>query len=402
MSIINKTRVIITFCLVMFSFSVFADNLIKTEHTIKSGDSLISILKKNYIKGDDIHSLIYKTKDSKKIQNLKVGQDLTIYKKNDGSLKKLILDADNINAYIATETAPNKFTIKKGKFKTTQINRYAVGKVKYSVGRTLKEMNLSKSQIKEFQNMFGGKIDFKKIKKGSTFVAVYPEYYNGKQKVSTGSLLSAEISYGNSSKQVFTFDDYQGNKSYYLKNGEPTSEGIQRDPLETYIRVSSEFHKARKHPVLGYVRAHNGTDYAAKRGTPILAAASGKVALKDSQKGYGNVIVINHEDGYSTLYAHMHNFKKGIYSGKKVSKGDVIGYVGSTGISTGNHLHFEIRKDGKHLDPRKVNLPSGSKISKKDVTKFKRITKKHSDGINLAKILNVKEGKTSIAIRNKP
>lgn len=391
------------FCVILLcSNIVLAADIIKTEQKVKSGDGLISILKNNDINKTDINNLIYKTKDSKKLHNLKVGQRVIIYKTKTGSLNKLILDVDKVNAYIVSRNDSSSFEIKTGKFKTNQINQYVVGTVKYSVNKTLKEMGLTKDQRKTFIDMFGTEINFKSIKKGTKLVAVFPEFYTGKTKVETGKLISAEISYKNDITQVFAFNDHNGNRSYYLRNGKPTTEGINREPLEYYSRISSGFSKVRKHPVLGYVRAHKGTDYAAPRGTPIYAAASGKIALKDYQeKGYGKVLVINHSDGYSTLYAHMHNFKKDIYSGKTVKKGDVIGYVGTTGISTGNHLHFEIRRNGKHYDPRKVKLPSGDKISKSDVSKFKKFTKKHSEGIKLAKILNQTEGRNRIAIRNK-
>ena len=383
---------------VLFMNMSYAD-LLKSEYKVKSGDNLISILNKNYVNKNDIHKLVYETKDSKNLQKLKIGQEITVYKDNNGYLKKLILEIDPVNLYVAEKTN-SSFKIKKGRYKTNVVNQYVMGSVTYSVNGTLKEMGLSKSQRKNFIEMFGDQVDFKKLKKGTLLTAVFPEHYKGKAKVKTDDLVSAEVSYKGKKTTVYGFNNYKGEMSYYLSNGQPTNEGIDRVPVESYSRISSHYSPARKHPVLGRIRAHNGTDYAAKRNTPIYAAASGKIALKDVQKhGYGNVIVIDHKDGYSTLYAHMNKFEKGVYSGKRVEKGDLIGYVGSTGISTGNHLHFEIRKDGKYLDPQKVKLPAGYKISKSKVNEFRDFVKKHSEGIKIARMINKKENKTRVAIR---
>ena len=395
----NIRKIFIFISMILLSTSVTAGNIIKSEHTIKSGDGLMSILKNDYIKKDDINNLVYNTKNANKLINLKVGQKLKVYKNSAGELQKLILSINKVDNYIVSPKN-GSFLIRKGTYATRKVNQYAIGKVKYSVNKTLLEMGLSKEQRKEFQDMFGSKIDFTKIRKGSTFVAVFPENYIGKRKISTDPLISAEISYGRSQTQVFAFDDYKGVRSYYLKNGEPTTEGISRAPLK-YTRISSKFSLTRKHPILGKVKPHTGTDYAAPAGTPIHAAADGKIAMKDVQNGYGKLLVINHSDGYSTLYGHMKKFKKGIYSGKKVKKGDVIGYVGTTGRSTGPHLHYEIRKDGHFLDPVNVDLPSGYMISKNDVSKFKKFTSIHASGINLAKRLNTSDGRTKVAIRSK-
>ena len=196
--------------LMVLSTNSFAGNIVKLNYTIKSGDSLIALLNKSKIKGDDIQNLLYKTKNSEKITGLKVGQKLIVYKDNKGELKKLVLELDETSVYIASSDKKSGFVIQDAKFKTSQVNQYVIGQVKYSVNKTLKEMTLSDKQIKEFKEMFGSKVDFSTIKKGTTFVAIFPEYYNGSNLVSTGSLLSAEISYKNKELQVFAFNDHTG------------------------------------------------------------------------------------------------------------------------------------------------------------------------------------------------
>lgn len=399
---IKKTFAVIALALCS-SVSVASD-IIKTEYRVKSGDALISVLNKNKVNKSDINNLIYNSKNSKKILNLRVGQSLTIYKKNSGDLLKLIFELNNESDVLVASkiSGKNSYEIKKGKYKLNEVSRYRIGKIKYSLNKTLLEMGLSSSQRQQFRKMFKSQMDLNKVKKGTEVIAVYTEYYKGKKKLHDGEIIAGEIKSGSKILQSYLFKDSKGGSGYFAQNGQPLSEGFDRSPLKDYKRISSKFSNARMHPVLGYVRPHKGVDYAAKSGTPIYASASGKISMKDYQKrGYGHVIVIDHQDGYSTLYGHLKKAAKGVYAGKKIKKGDLIGYVGTSGRSTGPHLHFEIRKNGKHLNPLTAKIPTGNKLAKRDVTKFSRFVKKQKEGFKLARLLNQKEGKTTIAIRKK-
>lgn len=399
---IKKSIVMLT--LLLCSNIAMAADIIKTEYKVKSGDALISVLNKNKIDKTDINNLIYNSKDSKKMLNLRVGQSITLYKKKSGELIKLIFELNNKHDVLVASKIPGKkaYDIKKGTYKLNEVNRYKIGKIKYSLNKTLVEMGLSSEQREQFREMFKSQMDLNKVRKGTEVIAVYTEYYKGKSKLHNGEIIAGEIKSGSETLQAYLFRDSQGGSGYFAANGQPLSEGFDRTPLKSYKRVSSKFSLARKHPVLGLTRPHKGVDYAAKTGTPIYAAASGKIAMKDYQRrGYGHVVVINHSDGYSTLYAHMKKAAKGVYAGKKVKKGDVIGYVGTTGTSTGPHLHFEIRKNGKHLDPQTAKVPTGNKLAKKDVSSFSKFVKKQKEGFKVARLLNEREGKTTIAIRKK-
>lgn len=398
-----KIRNLVLSAILMASASTsFAGTIFKSEYTVKNGDALISILNKNKIKREDVHNLIYNTKNIEDVNNLKIGQDLVIYKRANGELEKLIFEIDNKNVIVASRSKSGDFSLKKGMYKLNKVNRYRVGIVRYNLNKTLTEMGLTNEQKKQFKDMFKSQLDINKLNKGSKIVAVYDEFYKGKSLQYTGALVAGEIDQLNKSYQAFLFKDHEGNDGYFAKNGKPLSEGFDVSPIKDYKRISSKFTKSRKHPVLGRVRAHKGVDYAARTGTPIYAAASGKISMKDYQKrGYGNVVVIDHSDGYSTLYAHMKRVEKGVRAGKYVEKGDVIGYVGTSGLSTGPHLHFEVRKNGRHLDPLNTDLPTGAKLARKDVAKFKKLVDKQTDGFKIAKMINEKEGKTSVAIRLK-
>ena len=400
-SIKNITKIFLL-ASTMIAFNANATDILKSEYKVKKGDSIIKILQNNYINKTDISDLIYKTKNSKKLQNLHVGKKITIYKDKNGKLKKMIVEINDIDVLVVSKSLKNDFTIKKGLYKTDEVDQYVLGNVSYSFNKTLKEMKLTKAQKEDLKDMFKTQLDLNKIKKGSQIVAVYKDYYKGKSKVKSGDLIAAEITYKGKDYTAYSYHDYKGVKTYFDQKGQPLVESITRTPLKKYTRVSSQFKLARKHPVLGYTRPHKGVDLASPRGTPVYAAASGKIAMKAYQKrGYGNVIVINHSDGYSTLYGHMNKFNKGMYSGKRIKKGQIIGFVGSTGLSTGNHLHFEIRKKGIHLDPLHAKLPSGNKIASADISKFKSFKRIHDNGFRLVKAMNKKENKTRVAIRNK-
>lgn len=396
---IKRIKTIAFLFLMSLSVNSFANEIIKKEVFVNKGDSLIKILKNNNISPNDIEELIYRTKNSDKLKSLKIGQKIILYK-DKNILRKLVVETDSLNVFVANKK-DDKFTIKKGVYKTDIVNQYEIGKVSYSLNKTLISMNLNTEQRKTFQEMFKNQLNLNKIKKGTDIIVVFENIYKGDEKIGQGDIVAAEISYNDEVFQSFVFNDHKGNKSYYKSNGEPLIEGINRTPLKSFSRVSSVFTPKRKHPVLGYTRSHNGVDYASETGTPIYAAASGRIAMKDYKKnGYGKFLVINHENGYSTLYAHMNKFNEGMYSGKEVRKGDLIGYVGSTGLSTGPHLHFEIRKDGKYLDPQKTPLPNGNKIAKSEVPNFRNLTKKFNEGFKISKMVREKEGKTKIAIRN--
>ena len=156
---------------------------------------------------------------------------------------------------------------------------------------------------------------------------------------------------------------------YYDENGNGAIKSLKRTPINN-AKVTSSFSNSRKHPVLGYTRAHKGVDFRASTGTPIPAAGSGRVVARSYNRGHGNYVKIRHNGSYETLYAHMSRFAKGVVVGTTVKQGQTIGYVGSTGLSTGPHLHYEIIKDGKHVNPMTVKLPAINNLDKEDKKKF--------------------------------
>jgi len=230
--------------------------------------------------------------------------------------------------------------------------------IKNNLYSSAMEINLDPNTIVEFARIFGFEIDFQRdIRKNDYFKIFYEKYFdeNG-QFVKNGSILYAHMSVNNREIMLYKFGsdkDY----GYFDINGKSVEKALMKTPING-ARLSSPF-GLRKHPILGYNKMHKGTDFAAPSGTPIMASGSGTVVLAKWCGGGGNCVKIKHNSTYETVYAHMKSFAKGIRKGKKVKQGQIIGYVGSTGMSTGPHLHYEVIVNGKKVNSQKLKLPSG-------------------------------------------
>ena len=233
---------------------------------------------------------------------------------------------------------------------------------------------LSDKLIMEMVGIYGWDIDFVlDIRKGDQFKLIYEESYKDGLKVDEGPILAAEfINRGDSLKSV-RYTPESGRTDYYSDTGASMRKAFLRTPLK-FSRISSRFSLNRKHPILNRIRSHKGVDYAAATGTPIKATGDGTIIHRGNKGGYGKTVVIRHGGKYSTLYAHMSRYARGIKNGKRVKQGQVIGYVGSTGLATGPHLHYEFRLNGVHRNPLTVKLPKADGISKKEMARFRAET----------------------------
>jgi murein DD-endopeptidase MepM/ murein hydrolase activator NlpD len=224
------------------------------------------------------------------------------------------------------------------------------------------EAGLSNNLIMELEKIFGWDVDFvQDIRVGDTFHVIFNDYRVDDKKIADGDILAAEFTTQGNTYRAIRFADAEGNASYYTPEGDSMLGTFLRSPVE-FSRISSRFGK-RKHPISKKWKAHKGVDYAAARGTPIRATADGNVIHAGNKGGYGKTIVLRHAGRFSTLYAHMNGYAKGIRSGSRVKQGQIIGYVGSTGYSTGPHLHYEFRVDGVHRNPLTYKTPKASSIS---------------------------------------
>jgi murein DD-endopeptidase MepM/ murein hydrolase activator NlpD len=236
------------------------------------------------------------------------------------------------------------------------------------------DAGLSDNLIMQLVSIFGWDIDFAlDIRKGDKFNVIYEEKYKDNIKVGEGAILAAEFVNRNQSFRTVRYTSPNGDSNYFNQDGVSMRKAFLRTPLN-FSRISSRFNLSRKHPVLNRIRAHRGVDYAAPTGTPIKAAGDGTVVLAGRNGGYGRTVILKHGGNRSTLYAHMSSFSKKMRRGKKVKQGQIIGYVGKSGLATGPHLHYEFRVHGVHRNPLTVKLPKASGIPKKYLANFKQET----------------------------
>ncbi len=346
---------------------------LRTEtYKIKRGDFLGSILKRKGFPTSLAHSLSEHPL-AKRLISLKVGSQLE-FKYNDQNklrqmhypvtdLQKLLVTFENEKLHDAI-IQDRPYVLKE---------HIASSDIKSSLYEAALDAGLSNNLIMEMVRIFGWDIDFVlDIRAGDTFHVVYNAYEINDEIISDGNILAAEFTTQGKKYQAIRFEDEDGIASYYSPDGDSMLGTFLRSPVE-FSRISSRFGN-RKHPILKTWRAHKGVDYAASRGTPIRSTADGKVVHAGNKGGYGRTIVIRHAGRFSTLYAHMSGFAKNIRAGSRVKQGQTIGYVGSTGLATGAHLHYEFRLDGVHRNPLSFKTPKASSISKTNRPAFDKLS----------------------------
>ena len=346
-----------------FLLTLIKSPFININYEIKSGDSIQKILKKFKVKNNEIQTVINQYKKYSNPNQLLTGNKIDIIIEENLSKK---------NYSIA------KFAIPITKSTTIEINKNEQGKIlskkiitklfkKRTFSENVIEDNLYSSAIKakinpdtiiEFARIFGFEIDFQRdIRKNDYFKIVYDKYFdeNG-EFVKSGTIHYVHMSVNNREITLYKFGDDKS-YGYFDINGKSVEKALMKTPING-ARLSSSF-GMRKHPILGFNKMHTGTDFAAPSGTPIMASGSGTIVLAKWCGGGGNCIKIKHNSTYETVYAHMKSFARGMKKGKKVRQGEIIGYVGSTGMSTGPHLHYEVIVNGKKVNSRTLKLPSG-------------------------------------------
>ncbi len=252
----------------------------------------------------------------------------------------------------------------------------ANGTIENSLFLDAKKAGVSDNLIMQMVDIFAYDIDFAlDIRKGDQFSIVYDErYVDGKPLKKSGPILAARFINQNHVYTMLRYTDRNGKTGYFTPEGKSNRKAFIRTPVK-FTRISSLFNPNRRHPILHTIRAHKGVDYAAPIGTPVKTTGNGTVQFVGKQRGYGNVVIIKHFGGYSTLYAHLSKFKKGLKRGQRVKQGQIIAYVGQTGAATGPHLHYEFRVNGKHKDPLKVKLPNAPSLTGTNLKRFKELTR---------------------------
>jgi len=346
-----------------FFLSKIKSPFIVTDYEIKSGDSIQKILKSYKIKNKEIQNIINQYKKYGDPNRLLVGNKIGVIvekklpEKNNSIVNFFVPITKSISIEISKD---EEGTITSSKIITKLYKRKVLAEnvIENNLYSSAINAKVNPETIIEFARIFGFEIDFQRdIRKNDYFKILYEKYFdeNG-EFIKSGSILFAHMSVNNREIILYKFGDYK-NYGYFDINGKSVEKALMKTPING-ARLSSSF-GMRKHPILGFNKMHRGTDFAAKAGTPIMASGSGTIMLAKWCGGGGNCVKIKHNSTYETIYAHMQAFAKGIRKGRKVKQGQIIGYVGSTGMSTGPHLHYEVIINGKKVNSQTLNLPSG-------------------------------------------
>ena len=342
---------------------------IEFTYEIENNDSIGKILKKFKVSDSEKQKIIEGLK-KKNLTNLYAGRELNIVLKKLSSGKNEIISVlYPINNILSVEIRKKKdlFEIKENILKLTKKEVVIKNTISNNLYSAATEADIEPNIIIEFARIYGFEIDFQRdIRKGDTFEIYYEKFLDDNNIVrDTGKIIYAHMNVNNREINLYNFKDKNEN-GYYDISGKSIVKSLMKTPING-ARLSSSF-GMRKHPILGFNKMHRGTDFAAPMGTPIMASGSGTVTRARWCGGGGNCVKIRHNSTYETIYAHMSKFARGIKEGRKVKQGQIIGYVGSTGMSTGPHLHYEVVVNGKKVNSQKLKLPSG-KILKNEARK---------------------------------
>jgi len=350
------------------AFKKFLLNQIKSpfinlNYEIKRGDTIQKILQKFKVKNNEIQNIINQYKKYGNPNQLLIGNkiDIIIEKSlsaNKNSIVKFSVPITKSTTIAITKNEDNKIISNKIITKLYKRKILSENIIKKNLYSSATEVNINPDTIIEFARIFGFEIDFQRdIRKNDYFKIVYEKYFdeNG-EFIKSGSILYTHMNVNGREITLYKFGNDES-YGYFDVNGKSVEKALMKTPING-ARLSSSF-GMRKHPIQGFNKMHTGTDFAAPMGTPIMASGSGTITRAKWCGGGGNCIKIKHNSTYETIYAHMKSFAKGIKVGKKVKQGQIIGYVGSTGMSTGPHLHYEVIVNGKKVNSQKLKLPSG-------------------------------------------
>ena len=349
-----------------YMFDNFDSRYLTIEHKVSSGESLNVILEKYEIPKLEIKKIKKELSKKKNLNNLKINQliEFTIDKSNQ---KKVINFFFPISRTKKIQLVRN---LKNDNFEAKEITKnlnkkiiFKEGKISQSLYRSAIKSNILPNIIVEFARIYGFQVDFQRdIRKNDSYQIIYEIFQDEDGKIfETGKIIFANLILGGQENSLYLFIDKKKNGEHYDLNGKSVRKALMKTPING-ARLSSNF-GMRKHPILGFNKMHKGTDFAAKEGTPIMASGDGKIIRARWCGGGGNCIKIKHNTTYSTVYAHLSKFASGIKEGVRVKQGRIIGYVGSTGMSTGPHLHYEVIENKKKINSQKLKLPSGKTLS---------------------------------------
>ena len=348
------------------------DNLVprykNIDHKISSGETFDKILNNYSIPNEEISRIKKKLNSDYDINNLKPNLEIkiTIDQSNNKKITSFLFPVSRTEKIQLTRNLNNSLFEKKTII--TNLNKriyFKEGKITQSLYKTAIDLKVQPNVIIEFARIYGFQVDFQRdIRKNDNFQIMYEVFEDDDGKIfETGNIIFADLKLSGKNNALYYFEK-KGSEGHYDENGKSVEKALMKTPING-ARLSSAF-GMRKHPIDGFNKMHRGTDFAAPMGTPIMASGSGLITRARWCGGGGNCIKIKHNSTYETIYAHMKNFARGIKEGIRVKQGQIIGYVGSTGKSTGPHLHYEVVVNGKKVNSQKLKLPSGKTLKGKE------------------------------------
>lgn len=358
---------------------------------VRTGDTLARILTSRGHAPATVHQIVSSGPAGEALAAIKVGTTLKVATDNDGTLSEISYAPDPYRVVNVRRNEAGEYVSEIVEKPTVTVQRFAEGTIDDSLFGSGKRAGVSDTVILEMADVFGYDIDFAlEVQQGDSFRVLYEEVLVDGQKVKDGDVLAAEFVNEGRTYRAVRYKTADGRTGYYTPEGMAMRKAFLRTPVD-FARISSGFTTRRLHPVLHTVRAHKGVDYAAARGTPVKATGDGRIEYAGNKGGYGRVVIIQHGSGKSTLYGHLNGFAKNIRSGTRVSQGQVIGYVGSTGLASGPHLHYEFRVNGVHVNPLKVKTAEATPIAAAEKQAFL------AESARLVAMLDNFSGRTAVA-----
>ncbi|PWB60008.1 MAG: peptidase M23 [Nitrosomonadales bacterium] len=343
------------------------------EERIQRGDTVSALLNRLDVNSEDVQSFLSEAQHAQALRQLKPGKTIQALTTQDGELLSLRYNHGG-DSMLLVEKRGDHFKTSEQPLPLERQVEMKSGRITSSLFAATDDARVPDAVAIQMADIFSTDIDFHRdLQRGDKFTLVYETFYNKGELVKTGRILAAEFINSGKVYRAVYFQGQDGRGGYYTEDGKNLRKAFLRSPLE-FSRISSGFSTARYHPVLKEWRAHKGVDYAAPTGTRVKSTADGSVAFVGRQNGYGNIVIIKHQGNYETVYGHLSGFANGLRKGQRVNQGDVIGYVGMTGLATGPHLHYEFKVAGVQRNPLSIEVPVAFPIAAGQKGEFNRST----------------------------
>jgi murein DD-endopeptidase MepM/ murein hydrolase activator NlpD len=349
---------------------------IKTTYTVRRGDTFIDLLRGQDVETDDAYAVLSAVRKAYNPRDLRPGQEITLlydrqsHNQQQVNFRGIMFHVDERSAIVILRNDRNEYDINTVQRQVVTQYARSNGMIETSLYEAALQSGLPPEVLMDMTHLFSFDVDFQRdIRPNDRFEVVYERHFNDHGEViREGPILYASLTVNNDVLRVYRHVTGNGEADYFDEQGQTVRKTLLKTPIDG-ARLTSRY-GMRRHPVMGYSKMHRGLDFAAPRGTPIMASGDGTIVYAGGKGTYGKFILIRHANRYSTAYAHLSAYSRGVKKGKRIRQGEIIGYVGATGMATGPHLHYEVRRDGRQINPAKVKFPPGRVLSGTERERF--------------------------------